>query len=79
MIRSDAQLEQLRTTHSAFKKRETRKESGKIHSGQTPITIYGKSEPGVLFADGLKWKNRTAADGDTLGFRTILRPLFGPF
>ena len=23
------------------------------------ITIYGKSEPSLLFADGLKWKNKT--------------------
>ena len=24
-----------------------------------PITIYGKSEPGLLFANGLKWKYGT--------------------
>ena len=28
-----------------------------------PITIYGKSELGLLFADGLKWKNETLIHG----------------
>ena len=27
------------------------------------ITIYNKSEPGLLFADGLKWKNETLIHG----------------
>ena len=30
--------------------------------GET-LTIYGKSEPGLLFADGLKWKNETLIRG----------------
>ena len=28
-----------------------------------PINIYGKSEPGLLFADALKWKNGTPIRG----------------
>ena len=28
-----------------------------------PIIIYGKSEPGHLFADGQKWKNGTLIHG----------------
>ena len=27
------------------------------------ITIYGKNEPGLLFADGLKWKNEIPIRG----------------
>ena len=30
-----------------------------------PITIYGKNEPGLLFADGLKRKNGTTIRGWT--------------
>ena len=28
-----------------------------------PITIYDKSEPRLLFVDGLKWKNETLIPG----------------
>ena len=30
-----------------------------------PIIIYSKSEPGLLFVDGLKWKNETPIRGRT--------------